>query len=212
MSSVHASSMQTYPWHAYTLCSCLNVQTKAEGVINTCVHLCLPVIISIPVEHTPAFQSTDKIQYPVPANRIPITSACRCSLRYTSTPEYFPYVALPKQDLIPGGAQGCTDLAPGKETYLLNETMKACAVLVTHTDSMGDQYNTCFHCSIHQICFFPILSWVTVCPPVQHILSLFHSTNMFLSLGPSDSMGDSVSTRATHASIVSFINLSSAYS
>lgn len=138
---------------------------QAEGVINICVHLCLPVIIPIPVEHTPAFQSTDKIQYPVPANRIPITSACRRSLCYTSIPQYFPYVALPKQDLVPGGAQDRTDSALGKETYLMNGTIEACIVVV---DTLS-----------------PMTIWVTGCSPVQHMLSLFHSSVIVLSLGPS---------------------------
>ena len=105
-------------------------------------------------------------------------------------PQHFPYVALPKQDLIHGGAQGRTVLALGKEAYLMNETMKACVVMV---DTLS-----------------PMTVWVTVCPPEQHMLSLFHSPNVSLSLGPCESMGDSVSTRATHAFIVSFINLSSA--
>ena len=78
---------------------------------------------------------------------------------------------------------------------LMNETMKACVALVDTLSpilSLGPRERNMFlmnetmqACVALMDTLSPILLWVTVCPPVQHMLLLFHSSNMFLVLRPS---------------------------
>lgn len=78
--------------HAVQLFECSD---SRQNMARLLVYVSLPACYYIySCQPLSGFQSTDDIQYPIPEN-FPATGAGWCSLLYTSTPKYFPYVALP---------------------------------------------------------------------------------------------------------------------
>jgi len=109
------------PWHANMLCSCLSVQTAGKTWHDyLCTSPCLPVIISIPVNHFQVSnqQTIFSIRFLKKfQQQVPVGVASFTPQHLNTSPMSL------CQDLIQGGTQDRTYMTLGEDTYLMNERM-----------------------------------------------------------------------------------------